>query len=214
MRWLAYDVEAGHPNFSQLVRCDVCGTDQQQTYLAKLSGLSGEMLRWTLDTTTKTPGNAGAYDAIQSLVDKPSWFITLHGTNGVGKTRLLTALVNAGRRQGWKSVYMTTAGLLDHLRSAYAPGRSSVTFDGVWDKIVTAKILVMDEVDRWSATAWAQEKFFELIDHRYRNGLTLLTGFATNNTIEDMPPYLSSRIQDHRCQIHEITGQDMRRVRV
>ena len=213
MRFLTLDIPAGHPNFSQIVRCDVCGHAQQQAYLLKLSGLAGEMLGWTLDKTTRNAGNAAAFDDVAAAASNPQWFLTLHGKNGVGKSHLLAVLVNAGRANGWTSIYLTTAGLMDHLRSAYAPGQTAVTFDGLWDKIVNAKILVLDELDRWNPTPWSQEKFFELIDHRYRNGMTMLTAFATNSDLDNLPPYLSSRNYDRRCQVHEITGSDLRSIR-
>jgi DNA replication protein DnaC len=129
----------------------------------------------------------------------------------VGKTRLLVCIVNAGRAAGLSSVYMTTAGLLSHLRATYAPDAPH-GFDATWDRITRARILVLDELDRWNPTAWAQEKFFELIDHRYREGATVLTAFASNARLEELPGYLASRIADHRCLLFTIEGPDQRRV--
>lgn len=212
MEWLAYDVPVGHPQFGKIVRCDVCGPMQQQLFLRSICGLTPEMQDWTFGNTQAAFGIADAYATAQSLMAQPAWMLTLTGPFGIGKTRLLACIINAGRDAGWTSVYMTTAELLDHLRAAYAPG-SNITFDGLWEKIVNARILALDELDRWSPTPWAQEKFFELIDLRYRNGAEKLTAFATNAQLDDLPPYLASRMRDRRCRLFELAGVDMRQVR-
>lgn len=194
------------------MRCSTCGTQRQTEYLQRIDGLSREMRGWQFGNTARHARNQQALDDAMALALSPEWFYTLTGPYGVGKTRILVCIVNAGREAGWPSVYMTTAALLDHLRTAYAPG-SDVTFDAMWERIVTARILALDELDRWNATAWAQEKFFQLIDERYRNGADRLTVFATNANVDTLPGYVVSRMFDRRCRVYELTGADVRRVR-
>lgn len=199
--------------YTDVMRCTVCGPGRQMEYLVRLDGLTPEMRQWTFDNSR--PTHKPIYDAAREVLDYPRWFFTVHGENGVGKTRLLSCIVNAGRAARWTSVYITTAALLDHLRTAYAPD-SKVSFDGLWDKVVKAKILAIDEMDRWSPTAWAQEKFFQLIDERYRNGAERMTVFATNLNVgatDKIPEYVTSRMFDRRCQVHHMAGADIRRVR-
>jgi DNA replication protein DnaC len=109
------------------------------------------------------------------------------------------------------SVYMTPAGLLSHLRAAYAPDAPS-SFDETWDRVTRARILALDELDRWNPMAWAQEKFFDLIDNRYREGKSVLTTFACNARLEGLPGYLTSRMADYRCAMFTLEGPDQRRV--
>ena len=100
---------------------------------------------------------------------------------------------------GTLPIYTTTADVLDYLRSAYAPN-AEVSYDGRFDTLRQARVLALDEFDRWAPTAWAQEKFFQLIDYRYRNADNLLTVFAANSDISILPGYIASRMNDV-CQL-------------
>lgn len=211
MRFLAYDVDPSHPLFSQVTPCPVCAKDEQVAYLRRMCGLTGRMLDIGFAGSDELPHLAPAYSVARNLVAKPEWFLTLQGDPGVGKTHLLAAVVNEARATGRTAVYTTTAELMDHLRAAYAPG-SVVTFDGLLDKLTNCTVLALDELDRWNPTAWAQTVFFELVDRRYRNGEKQLTCFATNAELEALPQYITSRLQDRRCQMFRLTGPDMRRV--
>ena len=214
MRFLAYDVPAGHPLFSQVKPCDVCNKDAQQKFLTEMCGLSGEMLTWDFSNTRRNNANALAYDAAKWLVEQPQFFYTLLGNFGVGKTRLLAAIVNETRRARRTAVYTTTSELLDHLRAAYAPGRE-ITFDGLLDKVTECTVLALDEFDRYAPTEWAEDKFVQLIERRYRRAVAgdeCLTCFASNSRLDDLPGYVTSRMQDRRSHIFEIVGADLRKV--
>lgn len=80
------------------------------------------------------------------------------------------------------------------------------------DKVTTCTVLALDEFDRWSPTPWAQEKFFELIERRYRAGTQQLTCFATNAELADLPQYVTSRILDRRGQYFRLGGPDWRQL--
>jgi DNA replication protein DnaC len=213
MEWLMPDVAPGHPRWNQIVPCDLCGkADQQARYLERLSGLSPEMRGWSLAALSRTPARVPALEAAAALVAQPQRFYTLVGPNGTGKSHILAGIVNGGLELRMSAVYTSTAALLDHLRTAYAKD-APVSFDGLWDNVVTARILALDEFDRWNPTLWAQEKFFELIDERYRQGERMATCFATNRPLSDLPQYVTSRMQDRRCHVFELAGLDMRKVR-
>ena len=200
-----------HNTRGRIVDCQVCNRNGQQQYLEGICGLTPEMRSWTYANTTGTQHNGDAYDYGQALVASPHHFYTLYGPFGTGKTRLLSCLVNAGRAHGWPSVYITTAELFDHLRSTYAPARvGALTFDGMWDKIANARILALDECDRFSPTSWATEKWFELVEMRYRMGVDHCTAFATNADIETLDGYLVSRMYHRESRVFELRGGDWR----
>ena len=212
--WLQYDVPVGHPQFKNIVRCDVCGSGKQQSYLRDLCGLAGEQLGWTFANSERNRANEAAFDAAQLLAGNPQRFLALlsPAKYGVGKTRLLACIVNAARAAGHTAIYTTTADVLDYLRSAYAPD-AAVSYDARLDTLRAARVLVLDEFDRWAPTAWAQEKFFQLIDYRYRNADNLLTAFAANSDISILPGYIASRMNDVSNYVFIMSGQDVRRVR-
>lgn len=208
--WLLFDVDPGHPDWNKLTRCPTCGTNSQREYLRNMCGLSPEMQAWTFEATRRNPSNAAAYDVGQLLARNPAYFYTLLGGFGVGKTRLLACIVNEARAAGWTAVYTTTADVLDHLRSAYAP-KAAIGFDGRFELLKTARVLCLDEFDRWSPTEWAEEKFFRLIEARYQDGARLLTCFAANARLDELPGYVRSRIEDSRCKRYQLAGMDVRR---
>jgi DNA replication protein DnaC len=207
-------VPVGHPQFKDIVRCDVCGSGKQQSYLRDLCGLAGEQLIWTFANSKRNEANGAAFDAAELLAGNPQRFLALlsPAKYGVGKTRLLACIINAARTAGHTAIYTTTADVLDYLRSAYAPN-AEVSYDGRFDTLRNARVLALDEFDRWAPTAWAQEKFFQLIDYRYRNAETLLTVFAANSDISILPGYIASRMNDVSNYVFLMTGQDVRRVR-
>lgn len=205
--WVYPDMDYHKP----IERCSVCGPNRQSEYLRKMDGLTNEMRGWTFGNTSPNR-NSEAWQTARAVAQSPEWFLTLTGPYGVGKTRMLSCIVNEARESRWPAVYLTTAALLDHLRSAYSPG-AEVSYDAMWERVTTARVLALDELDRWNPTPWAQEKFFQLIDARYRAGAEMLTVFATNNDIEGLPGYVQSRMMDRRCRIFKMSGGDVRQVR-
>jgi DNA replication protein DnaC len=203
-------VPYGHPLFGRLITCPDCGQDRAEAALARLSGLSPELRALSFARTVPLYPEVKA--AAERLAADPRWFFTLAGPPGRGKTHILACLVNAGIAAGYASVYTTTAELLDHLRATFRPD-APVTFDALWERVMAARILALDEVDRMNATPFAVEKFFELVDVRYRHGADRLTAFATNSAVDDLPEYLVSRMRDKRSALFELAGVDVRQVR-
>lgn len=176
-----------------------------------MSGLNQEMQRVHFAHLSRLPHLAAALDAAQALAADAAGFLTLVGANGRGKSTILAAIVNAGRMGGRRSVYASTADFLDHLRNAYAPN-VNLSYDGVWERYEGATILCLDELDAFKVSEWAEEKFRQMIDHRYRDRSQKLTCFATNANLTDLPPYLYSRLTDRSSHIFTLTGPDLRRL--
>ena len=58
--------------------------------------------------------------------------------------------------------------LLDHLRATFAPG-SDVSYDELFETVAIAPLLVLDDLGTQSSTQWAQEKMFQILNHRYND---------------------------------------------
>lgn len=202
------DVPIGHSLFGKAIPCG-CQTERRVDRLAKVSRLSGEMLTWQFENTLRHAGNAEAFDAALALAEKPAWMLTLHGANGRGKTRLMVCLVNEARRRGTPGLYITTEELLDYLRETFSP-QSDQPYGQFWSRLTSVPILILDEFDRFNPTPWAEAKFFQLIEARYRQGEELLTGLATNMRVDSLPDALRSRIRDRRCRVCAVQGVDVR----
>jgi len=98
--------------------------------------------------------------------------------------------------------------LLDHLRATFSPS-AGVTLDRVFEQVKSAPLLALDDLGTESATPWAREKLFQLLNHRYAARLpTVITTTAQINEIE---PRLQSRMLDtSRCVFFVITAPSYR----
>jgi DNA replication protein DnaC len=78
--------------------------------------------------------------------------------------------------------------LLDHLRATYAPS-SPVTYDRAFDRFLNAPVLILDDYGTHSSKPWAEEKLFQLINHRFNARLpTVITTNIPFDQPEQLPP--------------------------
>jgi DNA replication protein DnaC len=144
----------------------------------------------------------------------------LIGLYGCGKTHLAAAIAN--RRMSMyheRSVFMVVPDLLDYLRAAFNP-MSTAPLDVRFDEIKRAPLLILDDLGMESATPWAREKLFQLLDYRYAARLpTVFTTSIsvtspgksdqegkgkgkTEPSIADIHPWLANRMLDtNRCRL-------------
>jgi DNA replication protein DnaC len=101
-------------------------------------------------------------------------------------------------------MFVPVSDLLDHLRATFSP-TSPITYDRRFDQVRDAPLLVLDDLGTQSSTAWAQEKLFQLLNHRYNAALP--TVITTSSTLEKLDRRLTSRIIDTRlCTTYAITA--------
>jgi DNA replication protein DnaC len=90
-------------------------------------------------------------------------------------------------------MFVVVPDLLDTLRSAYNP-QNPASFDSMFDQVRNSPLLVLDDLGAQSGTPWADEKLFQLINHRYN--ACLPTVITTNLTVRDLDARLASRLTD------------------
>ncbi len=93
---------------------------------------------------------------------------------------------------GVPTLFLTVPDLLDNLRFSY--DSEDTNFEQRFDEIRNAKLLVLDDFGTQNATAWAQEKLFQIINYRYINRLPLVV--TTNLDINEIEPRIRSRLVD------------------
>ena len=195
---------AGDPNFGRLVPCS-CRAEELQVLrrrrLERLSNL-GPLTRKTFANLHPEGRSADPLrrDRFRRIVERagefaaePSGWLLLAGPAGCGKTHLAAAIANARLASGEPVVFVVVPDLLDHLRAAFAPS-SAVRYDELFESVRETALLVLDDLGTQSSTAWAQEKLFQLLNHRYNSQLP--TVVTTNFRPEELDERLRTRLLD------------------
>ena len=126
----------------------------------------------------------------------PEDWLVLSGSYGCGKTHLAAAIANQRVQEGHPALFVVVPDLLDHLRATYAPG-SPVPYDKRFEQVRNAPLLVLDDLGTQSATPWAQEKLYQILDYRYNARLPTVITLADVGKVDER---LKSRLFDlGRC---------------
>ncbi len=144
-----------------------------------------------------------AYEAARTFAEARRGWLVLMGASGVGKTHLAAAAANYRAAKGDLALFVVVPDLLDHLRATFSP-TSKVTYDHRFDEVREAPILILDDLGTESATPWAREKLFQILNHRYV--AEMATIITTSNTLSEIPARLRTRMLDkRRCRIVAMT---------
>ena len=120
-------------------------------------------------------------------------WLVFQGATGCGKTHLAAAIVNFRYQAKKPALFVVVPEFLDHLRSTFSP-ESKVTYDQMFERVKTTPLLVLDDFGEQSATQWAQEKLYQVINYRYNAQLP--TVITTSLALEQLDGRISSRLAD------------------
>lgn len=135
----------------------------------------------------------------QSFAQDPRGWIAFTGEFGSGKTHLAASISNELHSRGHQVMFTTVPELMDYMRVTFDPN-VNVSFDKRFQEIKNAPILVLDDLSLESATAWAKEKLFQIIDYRYIKKMP--TVFTTSKKLDNIDPRLKTRLVDTRaCRV-------------
>ena len=202
--YVRQDLPVGHPDFGKM---QICVCRQQNVELVarerlyRLSNLEA-FERMTFDTF-KPQGRMGLADQhIRSLeyalsqaatfAQTLSGWLFLSGSYGCGKTHLAAAIANYVVNLGVPTLFLTVPDLLDWLRFSY--DSTDVNFEQRFDEIRNVRLLVLDDLGTQNATAWAQEKLYQIINYRYNNKLPMVV--TSNQNLDEIDGRIRSRLQD------------------
>jgi DNA replication protein DnaC len=202
--YLHRDLPVGHPDFGKLQVCDCRAGQVSQQVRQRLFALSqlDELSHLTFDNF-QPRGHLGlpprqadsleqAYNHAQQFAQRLEGWLLLQGGLGCGKTHLAAAIANFAVGLGVPTLFITVPDLLDSLRFSFNSLES--TFEERFDQIRSAPLLVMDDFGTQNTTPWAQEKLFQIINHRYINHLPLVV--TTNLDVDDFEERIGSRLKD------------------
>jgi DNA replication protein DnaC len=206
MGYVTRNVPIDHPDFGKSFPC-VCQRDviaaRRNIQLRVLSNLD-VVANKTFDTfildrpTLKDEQLRAlrvAYEHARNYAENPQGWLLFQGDYGSGKTHLAVAIANYQLERGESVLFMTVPDLLDHLRSTFAPS-SEIEYDELFERVRSAPLLVLDDLGTESATPWAQEKLFQLINHRYLHRYN--TVITTNAELDKLDPRIRSRLVDRQ----------------
>jgi DNA replication protein DnaC len=134
-----------------------------------------------------------AYRLALDFAEDPEGWLVFQGANGCGKTHLAAAIVNYRYQQGKPALFIVVPDFLDHLRSTFSPD-SKVSYDQLFESVKNAPLLVLDDLGAQTTTPWAQEKLYQVINHRYN--ARLATVITTNCSTEELDDRIASRLVD------------------
>ena len=218
--FLVKDVPFGHPDFGKLYPCQCKVEELRAKRLADLRDLSqlGKLTRMTFQSfvpegyglnVEKRENLRRAYERAKHFAQDPEGWLILKGGYGCGKTHLVAAIANYHIASGQPALFVVVPDLLDHLRATYAP-TSEVSYDQRFEEVRTAPLLILDDLGTQSATSWAQEKLYQILNYRYNARLP--TVITTNRGLEEIDLQLRSRLVDpDLAEIVTILAPDFRR---
>ena len=211
--YLRYDVPVGHPSFGQVYACECRKREMAHDRIDRLRRLSNlsAFTNTSFEDFEDLPGTRQAFEEAMAFAQDPShrWLV-ISGPVGVGKTHLAVAIAQYAIEQHTMNAYFAAVpDLMDHLRSTFAPG-SPEGYDDRFEEIRNAQLLVLDDLGTENATPWAQEKLYQIINHRYIERLP--TVITTNADLKKIDDRIASRMLDHRLSTHvDIDATDYRR---
>jgi DNA replication protein DnaC len=105
-------------------------------------------------------------------------------------------------------MFVVVPDLLDHLRATFSPA-STTTLDKLFEQVRSTGLLILDDLGTESATPWAREKLFQLLNYRY--AARLPTVITTADPIDQIEPRLRTRMLDAtRCTVFVIAAPSYR----
>ena len=198
------DVSLDHPDYGTAVPCrciQLENVEARQLRLQRYSNL-GPLTRLTFENLVRSGRSPNqrhrvifgrCVDDAESFAQDPHGWLVLVGPSGSGKTHIAAAIANRCIERGIPALFVVVPDLLDHLRAAYKPS-TDVSYDELFEQVRNAPVLVLDDLGTQSATPWAQEKLFQIINHRFN--LRLPTVITTNTPLNKLDDPLRTRLGD------------------
>jgi len=139
-----------------------------------------------------------AFRLAVDFAKSPDGWLVFQGVNGCGKTHLASAIVNYRYQAKKSALFVVVPEFLDHLRSTFTP-ESRISYDQAFESVKNTPLLILDDFGEQTTTPWAQEKLYQVINHRYNARLP--TVITTCCSLEEIESRISSRLTDPKISM-------------
>ncbi len=203
-RFVRVTDDLSSPDFGNAMPCECVRSEDDRTRRDRLVRYSqlGALQRFTFDTLLREGRSsqreaqeryAQAVDVAERYAADPRGWLVLTGVPGSGKTHIAAAIANHTIDRGDPALFLGVADLLDLLRASYDED-ADLPYEQLLEQLRSAPLVVLDDLDSYSATPWAKEKFLQLISHRFHAALP--TVFTCEQPPSEIEPRLSARLTD------------------
>lgn len=211
--WTRLDLPAGAADFGTLVEC-ACGVvaARRANIYQAASRIPAEYADLDLSTY---PDKRIASDVFDWWHELPTPWLLLAGDLGVGKTGLMIGLVKRALVDGRSALFRPFVELLSDIRATYRT-RDAVGPDEA-DLVRACKsvdVLALDDLGTERATGWAQERLYEILNHRYneRRRTIVSTNLGQDDLVEHLGERIVARING-MAWLYAIDGPNLRESR-
>jgi DNA replication protein DnaC len=189
--------------------CQICVVEEKQPSLLDYTGsLNLELLKsmtfksFDWERVNLLPEQRQnleqAYRLALGFAQSPDGWLILVGDTGCGKTHLAAAIANHRLQADKPTLFVVVSDFLDHLRSTFSP-ESKVSYDQLFESVKNTPLLILDDFGEQSTTPWAQEKLYQVINHRYN--ARLATVITTRCALDEIENPISSRLSDPKLSM-------------
>lgn len=201
--YVTMDLPLGDPDFGRIRPCDCrkqAADDARHLTQLRQSNLIGYE-RMTFDTfdaerfdlrPNQKEALIRAKKMAMSFAANWKGWLFFQGGYGVGKTHLAAAIANEALRSGMDCIFQPVPDLLDWIRATYERGGEA--YATRFERIKNVPVLVLDDLGAESGTEWADEKLFQIFNHRVVHDLA--TVITTNIDPKEMDGRIESRLND------------------
>jgi DNA replication protein DnaC len=142
---------------------------------ARFAGATFES--WKRDTKTDSCFEA-VRDYAEAFSRDTAEGLCIYGRAGNGKSHLAAALVNSVIASGYTAIFYEVPELFSKIKATF-DSREGGSETQILDALATCDLLVLDDAGAERPSEWVQEKFYQIINRRYKNNKPVI---ITTNT--------------------------------